>query len=223
MPRTGRPREFDRADAVRAAVRLFWEHGYEATSLAQLRAAMGDLSAASFYAAFGSKEGLFREAVAEYAATFGRVTDPLRDRSLPPRAAVERALRASARMQADPAHPLGCLVAQGMTNCSPENEPVGVVLAAERDANRRGLLACVRRAVAAGTLSAGTDAAGLAAMFNTFLLGLSAQARDGVPAATLDAAVTRLMAAWDAAAVEEGPMRHVPPAADLGPKRRTKK
>ena len=208
MSRTGRPREFDRADALRAAVRLFWERGYEATSLAELKAAMGGLSAASFYAAFSSKESLFREAVAEYAATHGRVTDPLRDPSLPPRQAVERALRASARMQSDPTHPPGCLVAQGMTNCSPENEHVGAVLAAERDGNRRGLLACVRRAVAAGELPADTDAVALAAMYNTFLLGLSCQARDGVPAATLDAAVTRLMATWDTVVTTAG--RHRP-------------
>lgn len=45
-----------------AAMLLFWEQGYEATSLAQLRAATG-LSSASLYGAFGSKEGLFKQVV----------------------------------------------------------------------------------------------------------------------------------------------------------------
>lgn len=62
MPRTGRPRAFNRDEAVAAAMLLFWEYGYESTSLAQLRAGMGNISAASFYAAFESKEALFREA-----------------------------------------------------------------------------------------------------------------------------------------------------------------
>lgn len=78
--RTGRPRTFDREAAVSQAMHLFWEHGYESTSLAQLKAAIGrGITAPSFYAAFGSKEALFREAVDRYLTltTHGRVTDSL--------------------------------------------------------------------------------------------------------------------------------------------------
>ena len=67
MSRTGRPREFDRAEALDAALRLFWQQGYEATSISQLIDAMGGISTASFYATFYSKEALFREAVRRYA------------------------------------------------------------------------------------------------------------------------------------------------------------
>ena len=59
VPRAGRPREFDYERAVDTALALFWEHGYEGTSLSRLRDAMG-VSSASFYSAFGSKEQLFR-------------------------------------------------------------------------------------------------------------------------------------------------------------------
>ena len=88
MARTGRPRGFDKGEAVQQAMALFWEHGYEATSLAQLKAAMGGISTASFYAAFGSKEALFRQAVDSYLATHGQVMAPLSDPALPPREAV---------------------------------------------------------------------------------------------------------------------------------------
>ncbi len=197
MARTGRPRGFDKAEAMQQAMSLFWEHGYEATSLAQLKAAMGGISAASFYAAFASKEALFREVLCRYLATHGRVTASLHNPALPPREAIEQALRGSARMQTDQAHPLGCLVVLATSTCSPENSHLQALLAEERQRNRAGLLACVERAIAAGDLPHGTDAGALAAMFDTFLAGLTIQARDRVPLASLEAAVSGLMRVWD--------------------------
>ncbi len=60
-----RSREFDRAAVVRAARQFFWEHGYEDASIAGLEAATG-LNRSSIYNAFGSKRGLFDEAVQSY-------------------------------------------------------------------------------------------------------------------------------------------------------------
>jgi AcrR family transcriptional regulator len=198
MARTGRPREFDKDEALQKAMHLFWEHGYEATSLAQLKAAMGGISAASFYAAFGSKEALFRDAVALYLSTHGRVTAPLQDTDIPPREAVERSLRASARMQTDTAHPLGCLIVLSTATGSPENQHLWRLLAEERERSRTGLRACVERAIEMGELRSDTDTAALAAVFEGFLVGLPTQARDGVPLQALDAGVTALMGVWDA-------------------------
>lgn len=196
MARTGRPRGFDRDEAVRQAMSVFWEHGYEAATLTQLKAAMGSISAASFYAAFTSKEALFLEVLDRYLATHGRVTAPLRDSTLAPRKAVERTLRGSARMQTDQAHPPGCLVVASTSTCSPGNGHLQALLARVREQDRAGLLACVERAVAAGSLPPDTDAAALAAMFHTFLVGLTTQARDHVPLASLEAAVSQVMDVW---------------------------
>lgn len=62
----GRPRAFDRDAALAKAVRLFWTRGYEATSIADLTAELG-IGAPSLYAAFGSKEALYAEALQRYA------------------------------------------------------------------------------------------------------------------------------------------------------------
>jgi TetR/AcrR family transcriptional repressor of nem operon len=60
-----RPREFDRSEALRRAMEAFWELGYEATSTADLEQRMG-IGRSSFYAAFGSKDELYAEAMDAY-------------------------------------------------------------------------------------------------------------------------------------------------------------
>ncbi|EGH70063.1 TetR/AcrR family transcriptional regulator [Pseudomonas syringae] len=199
MAQLGRPRTFNRDVAITQALHLFWEHGYDATSLSQLKATIGGgITAPSFYAAFGSKQALFNEVMERYLDTYGRVTDSLFDTNLPPRDAIELTLRRSAKMQCEPGHPTGCLVALGlMSACSDESKAISEPLARARDLNRTGIVGCIQCAVAAGELPATVIPETLAAVFDSFLLGLSTLARDGVPHATLDAAVTQVMRLWD--------------------------
>ncbi|KPX56124.1 TetR/AcrR family transcriptional regulator [Pseudomonas amygdali] len=199
MAQMGRPRTFDRDVAINQALHLFWEHGYDATSLSQLKANIGGgITAPSFYAAFGSKQALFNEVMERYLATHGRVTDSLFDNTLSPREAIELTLRRSAKMQCEPDHPKGCLVALGlMSACTEESKAISAPLAKARNLNRAGIVACIHRAVAAGELPATVIPETLAAAFDSFLLGLSTLARDGVPYATLDTAVTQMMGLWD--------------------------
>ena len=198
MTRMGRPRTFDRQAAVEQAMFLFWQHGYESTSLSQLKAALGGgISAPSFYAAFGSKEALFREAAQCYLASYARVTECLWDDDLAPREAVELALRQSARMQSGAGHPPGCMVALGsMSAPTAEHALVAAPLTASRARTRAGFVRCVERAVAAGDLPADTDAGALGAVFDGFLSGVSIMARDGVGHAVFDAALSALMRVW---------------------------
>jgi TetR/AcrR family transcriptional repressor for divergent bdcA len=196
----GRPREFDYERALRVALELFWEHGYDGTSLSRLREGIG-ISSASFYAAFGSKEGLFALVLDHYNEDYGRVLDSLEDPSLSPREAIEMALRASVRMQTDQAHPAGCLYALSVSTCVPRDSDAYTLVQGRRDGDRRRLASCIRRGVKLGELDPATNVKALAAAFHATLLGISTLARDGVPRAALDAAVTGAMGAWDAAAV----------------------
>lgn len=201
MAQMGRPRSFDRDEAIHQAMQIFWEHGYESTSLAQLKAGIGGgITAPSFYAAFGSKEDLFKEVVAHYLATHGRVEASLWDESLPPRQAVELTLRRSAKMQTERGHPKGCLMVLSTAVCSSEHVQVQKLLTKVRARTRDGIAGCIARAMASGELSAGTDARALTMVFGGFLVGLSTLARDGLTSAALDAAVTEIMNVWDAAA-----------------------
>lgn len=204
MARTGRPRAFNRDEAVAAAMLLFWEHGYESTSLAQLRAAMGDISAASFYAAFESKESLFREVMDRYISTYGQVSESFRDTSVTSRTAIEQGLRRSAQMQTEGSHPLGCLLILSAVNCSPEQQHIREMLAKERARVHSWLKGCIERAVANKELPDSTDIPMLVTLFETFLQGMSTQARDGVSYEALDAAITQLMSIWDSLSTKLG-------------------
>ncbi len=198
MAQMGRPRRFDRDEAIRQAMTLFWQYGYESTSLAMLKSNLGNgITAPSFYAAFGSKEALFEEVVECYASTYGQVNDCLWDDTPEPREAVELALRRSAKMQTEPGHPSGCLIALSVNTCSPANEHIRNILAVQRERTRAGFLRCVTRAKEAGQLSADTNVRALAITLHSFELGLSTEARDGASGEELDAAVSAMMKVWD--------------------------
>ncbi len=198
MVRTGRPRTFDRNEAITQAMNLFWQHGFESTTLAMLRSAIGGgINAPSFYAAFKSKELLFKECVDRYFTTFGQVSASLWDDTMPPRQAIEISLRRSAKMQTDQGHPSGCLLVISANISSPAHVDLQRLIAGLRDKARDGFERCVERAVSLGDLPADTDVTAYAAIFHTFLHGLTLQARDGVSGQTLDAAVSEIMASWD--------------------------
>jgi len=58
--------QFDRSEVIDRSIKLFWQNGYSASSMQQVVKTTG-LKPGSIYLAFGNKEGLFREALEEYA------------------------------------------------------------------------------------------------------------------------------------------------------------
>ena len=202
MSRAGRPREFNRDEAILNAMLLFWDHGFEATSISQLREAMGGISAGSFYTAFKSKEALFEEVIKMYKDTFGQVTFCLNDDSLEPRRAIEQALRQSAKMQTEDGHPSGCLLVLSATTCSNENAHIRDMLRKQRKLSRAWLIECIQRAVEKGELPLTTDIEMLTSVFESFLYGISTQARDGVKFETINDSITQIMKIWDLLAGE---------------------
>ena len=203
MAQMGRPRSFDRDAAIEQALHLFWQQGYESTSLAQLKDAIGGgITAPGFYAAFGAKEALYAECVQHYLDTYAQVTECLWDAGLAPRAALVLALTRSAKMQCQSGHPKGCMVALGVMSApTPAHAAVAAPLTRSRARTRAGIVSCVERGVASGELHARTDVRALATVFDSFLLGLSTLARDGVRFAAMEAAIAQVMTMWDSATV----------------------
>lgn len=191
----GRPRAFDTGPALDRAIALFWERGYEGVSVADLTAAMG-IAAPSLYAAFGSKEYLYRLALERYRAVWGGRAARALDEEPTAFGAVSRLLREAARDFTAPDHPAGCMIATAVLGCAPENQG-----AAEAAAGFRGIaLAALRRkletAVEVGELARGTDVEALARFYGAVVQGLSVQARDGAGESALRGVVEVALAAW---------------------------
>jgi AcrR family transcriptional regulator len=196
MAERGRPRNFDRADVLRRAMEVFWAKGYDGTSMSDLISAM-DVNSPSIYAAFGSKEELFHEAVALYLATEGGRIWGAMTTAISSRAAIETMLRVSAEAFTQPSKPRGCLIALGALHADDGNETVRRELQEHRAKTMTMLLLRLKRGVAEGELPDGPDWRAIAAFYITVQQGMSIQARDGASRKTLLAVAECAMAAWD--------------------------
>jgi AcrR family transcriptional regulator len=197
MARTGRPRGFDREEALRQAMTVFWRLGYEGASLEELQAAMGGISPPSLYAAFGSKEGLFREAVELYAATAGGRPMRALSAGLTAREAVHAMLREAVDLFSGDGAFAGCLVTTGAINCAPASKGVHDYLQQFRQQAPGLIQDRLEQAVADGDLPAGRDLAAMASFYTTVLQGLALRAHDRATREALIAAADAAMAAWE--------------------------
>lgn len=197
MATRGRPRTFDPDIALRKALDLFWERGYEGTSLSDLAEAMG-IASASIYACFGSKEDLFRKVMMLYGTTSGE--PPRRALREQPTAcaAIHEMLRATADEITRPDTPHYCMLILAAPTGAVENHAIREFLADLRRDMFTAIKDRLARGVTDGDLTA--SAAGLDAIaryYTTVVQGLSIQARDGADRGELEAVITCAMAAWD--------------------------
>lgn len=189
----GRPRSFDRDAALDAAMRLFWERGYDAAGVAELTEAMG-ITPPSMYAAFGNKDDLFRLAVDRYVAGPAKHLVEAIDQPTA-RGVAEHLLRGAVRLAAGQGTPRGCITVQGALAVSVKNRVAHDDLAARRRAGEE-LLA--RRLCGAdpAELPPGQSPAGLARYLFAVNYGIAVQAAGGAGVDELDEVVDTVLALW---------------------------
>lgn len=180
----GRPRAFDRAQALHRALEVFWRKGYAPASVAELCRVM-EINPPSLYASFGNKASLFLEAVAYYekrywaapAERFFAESDVYR--------AVENFFSEAAAILLSPQTPCGCMVVLAAINIAEDENVIIEAIRKLRHATRQMFADRLARAVQDGQIPSDTDIPSLAAVLNTLLEGLSLQARDGLAPADL--------------------------------------
>ena len=192
--RTGRPLSFDRDAALRQAMLIFWRHGYETTSVADLTAAMG-ISAPSLYAAFGDKKRLFLEAMRLYAGDPEEMARAILDAPTAYQAAHDL-LTAAVATYTGEATPKGCLLASATASGSAASADVQDAVADVRRGIADRLRARIERDIERGVLPPGTQATALAGLVLAVTQGMSVLARDGAARASLLAIVQAALRAW---------------------------
>jgi len=195
MAVVGRPRGFDRDTALEAAMFLFWRKGFATTSMNDLCDAMG-VRSPSLYAAFGSKEALYLEAVEHYARTQGPpVWDKLAEGATA-RAGIENLLIAAAySLPKSRATPAGCMAVLAAVG---DEWPTAIARVVKKV--RLEMLGMLRsrleNAVAKRELPTSTDIDGLSRFYLSVYQGMAIQARDGATQAELRAVAAAAMAPW---------------------------
>jgi AcrR family transcriptional regulator len=175
--KTGRPIGFDKDAALEAAMLLFWERGFEGTSMADLTQAMG-LNPSSIYAAFGDKQELFQLAVKRYmeirAQYAGKaLEEPTLEKVV--RALFDRTIA----FLTTPGHPPTCMTLAGAVGCSLEATPARDLMTAIRKQDQIALRRRLLKARKSGELPKGIDVDDYTRYLSTIIAGLSIQAANG--------------------------------------------
>src|ERR1700736_3257693 len=180
--------------ALDLALDVFWRKGYEGTTLQDLTRAMG-INRPSLYAAFGSKEELFRKALDRYAeGPAAYVREALNEPTA--RAVAERLLGGALDLVADRRNPRGCLAVQGALACGEAAESVRRELISRREAGEAALRRRLTCAKSTGDLPPDSKPADLARYITTVVNGMSVQAAGGATRAELRRVAQTALQAW---------------------------
>ena len=174
---------------------VFWSHGFEAASMADLCAATG-LNKPSLYAAFGDKAQLFRQALERYAKTQAEPHLRILEREPDVRAAIAGFLASMADVLADPAKPGGCFIVNATAACGTGDLPSSVEAAVRRAhaITSEAIRERLARAGRQGQFPAGTRLEALADFLLTVVAGMAVRAKAGMPRADLDPVIAMALA-----------------------------
>jgi len=170
-----RPREFDEATALQAAIDCFWQRGYAATSVRDLAASMG-ISGPSLYNAFGDKHALFVQALGHY---LDCSTRPRIERlgAMPPKQAVRTFIDEIIAASVSDRERRGCFLINSALEVAPHDAELRAVIADRLGEIETFFRRSIKAAQAQGTVPPERNAKDLARLLLGALLGIRVLAR----------------------------------------------
>ena len=201
-------KQFDPHDVLDRAMTVFWERGYEATSIQDVLDAT-DINRGSLYATFGDKKHLFLAVLAHYAERLGNpflveLADP------DPRRAVERMFAALLRHASDATQPRGCLFTNTALECPRSGEEISRTIAAWVGQMESVLYQVLLRAQAEGSLDRAQDCRALARFFVGVMQGLNVVHKAMADPAALHDVVRVALQVWDTPPPPNELLQHEP-------------
>ncbi|WP_025720775.1 TetR/AcrR family transcriptional regulator [Paenibacillus sp. 1-18] len=191
-----RPREFDEEQALDAAMQIFWEKGFEATSLSDLTSKMG-IQRPSIYAAFGDKKQLFEAALRKYTQSHAaRVRAKLQSRS-----SVKEAFYlfftgvVAEEYEGDSNR--GCFCVNTMVELAPHDEKFEVLTREHQMYLSAVFQEAIERGIRSGELEATLDARALAHTMVSLLIGITVMMKSRPARSFVDQAVATLLLLLD--------------------------
>jgi TetR/AcrR family transcriptional regulator, transcriptional repressor for nem operon len=170
-----RPREFDEATVLEAAMNCFWAQGYELTSVRELAKQMG-ITGASLYNAFGDKRSLYRQVLGHY------LEQTVRDRvarleQLPPFPAIRTFFDEIVERSVTDKQRRGCMLVNSALELAPYDPEIQKLVAQEMIFIEAFFRRCIEAGQKDGTISAIRSGAELAKLLLSVLLGIRVLAR----------------------------------------------
>jgi TetR/AcrR family transcriptional repressor of nem operon len=171
-----RPREFDEAAVLDAAIERFWQRGYEATSVRDLADEM-NIAGASLYNAFGDKRSLYVRALNRYLDQAFRERIKRIEPSLPPRDAIVAFLQEIVKRSLTDKQRRGCMLVNSAIESAPHDAEFYDVVAVFLDEVERFFFRCVSNGQKDGTITKAHSAEDLSKSLLGILLGIRVLAR----------------------------------------------
>jgi TetR/AcrR family transcriptional repressor of nem operon len=191
-----RPREFDEASTLDAAMQCFWQRGYEATSVRDLADKMG-ISAPSLYNAYGDKRELFVQTLERYVEQSTRARIKRLEDSLPPKQAVGQFIREIIERSVNDRERRGCFLINSALEVAPHDKALGALIAARLAEIEAFFRRSIKAAQAEGAVPPERAATDIARLLLGVLLGIRVLARSKPERALLEGVARPALALLD--------------------------
>jgi TetR/AcrR family transcriptional repressor of nem operon len=191
-----RPREFDREEALRAALRVFWAKGYDGATFRDLEDAM-DLSRSSLVCAFKDKQTLFDEALAFYDREYFKPRGEIIRKAENAREGLRAFFSALGCSGRNPSDPAGCFMLNSMVAADGRDPRIVAFWEEHAEVREKEIAALLKRAQVSGEISSEKDIYSIAKALVAFAYGVSSLSRVISSKKFFDAAVESMISLLD--------------------------